>query len=137
MPQPDLFIFGDSIVASTLSDIAPTIGWAVKQSAGDITPAPKMANQIRFIVVATQGRGDLVALQTALAEPADYIAFVGSSKKFAALSAKLIDAGVSADRVAAIRAPAGIDISATTPAEIALSILAEITRVKNTETPDA
>ncbi len=129
MPLPDLLIVGESIVATTLAELAPHTGWAVTQTAGDTRP--------RFIVIATQGRGDLDALQSALSEPGDYIAFVGSTKKFAALSAKLADAGVSPDRIASVRAPAGIDIAATTPAEIALSILAQLTLVKNGEVFDA
>lgn len=135
MPQPNLLIFGDSPVASALAGIAPTTGWPVETSAGD-TP-PTSSTPPRFIVIATQGRGDLIALKTALNMSVDYIAFVGSPKKFATLSTKLNEAGIDADAIAAIRAPAGIDIKATTPAEIALSILAELTLVKNSEGANA
>ena len=84
----------------------------------------------RYIVVATQGRGDEAALQAALAVEADYVAFVGSRKKAEALKAKLAARGVAPERLARLKAPAGLDLGAITPDEIALSILAEIVAVR-------
>ena len=80
----------------------------------------------RFVVISTQGRGDEAALRAALASDSDYIAFVGSRKKAAALTAALAADGIDAARLAAVKAPAGLDLGAITPEEIALSILAEI-----------
>ncbi len=80
----------------------------------------------RFIVVSTQGKGDEAALQAALAVDADYVAFVGSRKKVETLKAKLLERGVSRERMDALHAPAGLDLGAITPEEIALSILAQI-----------
>jgi len=82
----------------------------------------------RFIVVSTQSRGDEAALQAALSVEADYVAFVGSRRKAETLRAKLRDRGVDAARLAGLKSPAGLDIGAITPEEIALSILAEIVR---------
>jgi xanthine dehydrogenase accessory factor len=76
------------------------------------------------VVVATQGKGDEAALRAALATGADYIAFVGSRRKFASLAVRLQADGLDPARVTA---PAGLDIHAITPEEIALSILAQIT----------
>ena len=87
-------------------------------------------NRARYLVIATQGQGDLAALNTGLADPTEYVAFVGSTKKFASLSKKLIAAGIDPSLIAAVRAPAGLNIGAVTPTEIALSILAELTQVK-------
>ena len=80
----------------------------------------------RFVVVATQGRGDVLALRAALASNADYVAFVGSRKKAATLMELLANDGVDTARLATIKAPAGLDLGAITPEEIAVSILAEI-----------
>jgi xanthine dehydrogenase accessory factor len=80
----------------------------------------------RFVVVSTQGRGDEAALRAALAAETDYIAFVGSRKKAAALKAALAADGIDEARLASIKAPAGLDLGAITPEEIAISILAEI-----------
>jgi xanthine dehydrogenase accessory factor len=86
-------------------------------------PGPARAGQ--YIVVATQGRGDEAALRAALAVDTRYAAFVGSHAKIASLRQKLA-AEVPADRLEALRAPAGLNIGAITPEEIALSILAEM-----------
>ncbi|WGW02362.1 XdhC family protein [Tropicibacter oceani] len=80
-----------------------------------------------FVVIATQGRGDEAALRRALASNARHIAFVGSSRKFAALSARL-SGDIAPKALAKVQAPAGLDINAITPDEIALSILADLTK---------
>jgi len=78
-------------------------------------------------VVSTQGKGDEAALRTAVATEAAYHAFVGSRRKMAALREKLIAEGVDAAALDRVKAPAGLDLGAITPEEIAMSILAEIT----------
>lgn len=130
LPNPDLFILGESPVAVMLQTLAPQFGWAVSCPALDRPLVPCVAGRGRYIVIATQGQGDMAALRLGLAEAVDYIAFVGSSKKFVSLSEKLLVAGVTAEQIAAVRAPAGLVIGAATPQEIALSILAELTQVK-------
>jgi xanthine dehydrogenase accessory factor len=82
-------------------------------------------------VVSTQGRGDEAALLAALAVDVDYAAFVGSRKKAEALKAALSERGVTTERLAKLRAPAGLDLGAITPDEIAISILAEIVAVRD------
>ena len=57
---------------------------------------------------------------------ARYIAFVGSRLKAETLKAALAARGVDERRLAALRAPAGLDLGAIGPEEIALSIIAEI-----------
>ena len=81
-------------------------------------------------MVSTQGRGDEAALLAALAVDVDYVAFVGSRKKAEALKAELAKRGVAAERLAKLKAPAGLDLGAITPDEIAISILAEIVAVR-------
>jgi hypothetical protein len=58
------------------------------------------------------------------------IAFVGSRKKAEVLKARLAERGVSAKRLSNLKAPAGLDLGAITPDEIAISILAEIVAVR-------
>jgi xanthine dehydrogenase accessory factor len=65
-------------------------------------------------------------LQAALAVEADYVAFVGSHRKGDALKAALASRGVPPARLDKLRCPAGLDLGAITPDEIAISILAEI-----------
>jgi xanthine dehydrogenase accessory factor len=84
----------------------------------------------RYVVVSTQGRGDEAALLAALAVDVDYVAFVGSRRKAEALKATLAQRGVAAERLAKLKAPAGLDLGAITPDEIAISIVAEIVAVR-------
>ena len=84
-------------------------------------------------MVSTQGRGDEAALSAALAADVDYVAFVGSRKKAETLKAALAEKGVAAERLAKLKAPAGLDLGAITPDEIAISIVAEIVAVRRSE----
>ncbi|MEM9709901.1 MAG: XdhC family protein [Pseudomonadota bacterium] len=125
LPAPELVIIGGSPVAKALEDLAKPFHWDITTAAPDAAlAAPK---KMRAIVVATQGQGDRVALETAIASGAEYVGFVGSRRKFAALSEKMNGSGVNPESLARIRAPAGLAIGAVTPDEIALSILAELT----------
>lgn len=130
LPEPELLIFGQSPVAKKLIELAPKFDWAVAEALSDAPLPARVAGRARYLVIATQGQGDLAALTTGLADTAEYVGFVGSSKKFATLSDKLINTGVNAGRIATVHSPAGLTIGAVTPTEIALSILAELTKVK-------
>ena len=89
----------------------------------------------RFIVVSTQSRGDEAALMAALSADARYVAFVGSRLKAQTLKAALAARGVDGRRLAALRAPAGLDLGAIGPEEIALSIIAEIVAFRRGRDP--
>lgn len=126
LPMPELVVLGTSPVAQALATLAPQFHWSVEGTLSEPLTLPRL----RAIVVATQGQGDLDALTAALQSGANHVAFVGSHKKFASLAPKLIDSGVLASLVEQVSAPAGLDIGAVTPEEIALSILAELIQVR-------
>jgi xanthine dehydrogenase accessory factor len=140
LPSPRLLILGASPVAVALASLAPSMGFAVTVAAApeeqerfDIgvsrlvgVSAPAEAGENAFVVVSTQGAGDRAALKSAAAMNARYRAFVGSRRKAETLRSELVKEGVSEDALAAIKAPAGLDISAISADEIALSILAEM-----------
>lgn len=67
------------------------------------------------------------ALETALGAPVFYIGALGSTRTHAKRVARLTEAGFSADQVARIDAPIGLDIGAKSPAEIAVAVMAELT----------
>lgn len=130
LPVPELTLFGQSPVAEALLDLAPCFGWEVAPAMPGDVLTPVTGARRRVVVVATQGHGDLDALNSVLAAGADHVAFVGSRAKFAALADKLRGAGLDGNAIGAVSAPAGLDIGAVTPEEIALSILAELTLVR-------
>ncbi|MEM8878159.1 MAG: XdhC/CoxI family protein [Pseudomonadota bacterium] len=144
LPLPELFVLGASPVAIALADISGKFGFkaVLCTPAGDRPSEMRPDETIdgfllpggpageRYVVVATQGRGDEVALRAALGTTAAHIAFVGSRAKASALREKLAASGIDHAKLAAIKAPAGIDIGAITPEEIALSIMAELVQTR-------
>jgi xanthine dehydrogenase accessory factor len=141
LPHPSLIILGASPVALSLAAQARQLGYhvALAAPAADLTAVPDadvvidgfepghLNNARRFVVVSTQGKGDEAALKQALAIEATYHAFVGSKRKMAALRDKLIAIGLDPAAIERVKAPAGLDLGAITPEEIAMSILADIT----------
>ena len=144
LPRPEIVVCGSSPVAVAIADLGKRLGFAMTACAptaeqgafvdverrieGYALPVEHEGH--RYIVISTQSRGDEAALQAALAVDADYVAFVGSRRKVETLKAKLTERGVDPDRIAKLKAPAGLDLGAITPDEIALSILAEIVAVR-------
>jgi xanthine dehydrogenase accessory factor len=112
---------GASPVAQALSALAPQFHWSVSSTPEDNNP-----HQTSFVVIATQGQGDLDALMAALNAQASYVAFVGSRQKYASLAEKLRAAGFEQSVIDGVQAPAGLDLGAVTPEEIALSIMAQL-----------
>ncbi|HEV2550484.1 MAG TPA: XdhC family protein [Stellaceae bacterium] len=139
---PRLIVCGASPVALALADLGRRLGYRIavaaladdqglfgeadeRVSGFDLSSLAIIADD--WIAVATQGKRDREALAAALASGANYVAFVGSRRKAQVLSRQIREQGVlSEDRIARLKAPAGLDIHAIEPAEIALSIMAEI-----------
>jgi xanthine dehydrogenase accessory factor len=140
LPSPRLLILGASPVAVALAKVAPSMGFDVTVAAApeehhrfdmgvsrvESFPPPSEAGDDAFVVVSTQGAGDRAALKSVASMHARYRAFVGSRRKAETLRSELAEEGVSKEALAAIKAPAGLDISAISADEIALSILAEL-----------
>jgi xanthine dehydrogenase accessory factor len=141
LPHPSLVIFGASPVAMSLAAQGRQLGYHVTLAApaADFVAVPDADTLVdgftlgelhlarRFIVVSTQGKGDEAALRAAVTTDAEYHAFVGSRRKMTALREKLIAQRVDPRAIDHVKAPAGLDLGAITPEEIAMSILAEIT----------
>ncbi len=141
LPRPQLVILGNSPIAVTLAKLAHVLDYQVAvfdpnatreqfPTADAISPELKLeAFRFRhpsFVVISTQGHDDEAALEAAARSAANYIAFVASKKKFAARAEYLLERGITPEQIARIKAPAGLDIGALTPDEIAASILAEM-----------
>jgi xanthine dehydrogenase accessory factor len=148
LPKPHILILGRSPVAVALARLGKAINYMVSIAAPGADreqfPDPdllqtdldlsqsKIAPQT-FIVVSTQGECDEEALEKALLTSATYVAFVASKVKAAKILDYLRERGVTAARLSQLRAPAGIDIRAASPEEIAVSILAEIIQVNRSK----
>ena len=144
-PHPQLIILGNSPVAITLAKLARVLNFQVDvfdplATREEFPEADHLSNELdlhtltvhplSFAVIATQGHDDEAALETAVRSGVPYIAFVASKKKFAVRAEYLQDRGYTAEQIARIKAPAGLDLGAVTPDEIAASILAEIIQVR-------
>ncbi len=144
LPRPLLVIFGASPVAAALADLAGKMGFFVTVCApaadhaafgeadrkiDGLVPPPDLPAEA-YLVIATQGAGDHAVLTATIRARVRYFAFVGSRKKIAALKNELREEGVDLSELEKIRAPAGLDIGAITPEEIALSIVAEMIEIR-------
>lgn len=145
LPKPHILIFGRSPLAQTLARLGKTVGYRISVVASgadqeqfpdvDLLRADSNLGELNigretFIVVSTQGEGDEEALEQAARTNAAHLAFVASKVKAQKVFEYLREAGLPSERVSQIRAPAGLDIHASTPEEIAVSILAEIIQLR-------
>jgi len=151
-PPPRLLIFGAVDTAEALCRAAKAVGWrtivadarakfATRErlpSADELVVAwpdevlarvePDHATAV--VILTHDDRFDLPALQGALAGEAFYVGALGSRRNQARRRERLLEEGVPEESVDRISGPAGLDIGADTPAETALSILAEILAVR-------
>lgn len=80
-----------------------------------------------FVVIMTNGHAyDLTVESQVLRGPYAYVGVVGSARKIAAVNARLLEMGIPEEKLKTVHTPIGLKIRAVTPAEIALSILAEL-----------
>lgn len=146
-PPVALVVVGAVHIAQPLSRMAAALGWAVTV----IDPRTAFASEARFpgvtlshdwpdeavarvapttrtavVTLTHDPKLDDPALQAALRSRAFYIGALGSKKTHAARLARLEAAGFSEEMVARVRGPVGLNIGARSPAEIAVSIVAQI-----------
>jgi xanthine dehydrogenase accessory factor len=145
-PKPKIVILGRSPVAQILAQLGSTIGYGVSMvsseapkdgmagiesiATDDFNLASLKITTLTFVVVSTQGEGDEEALEQAVNSNALYVAFVASKTKATNVLEFLETRGVSHEKISRVRAPAGLNIGATSPEEIAVSILAEIVQMR-------
>lgn len=122
VPAPVLLVHGESPIAQALGELGGRLGFVVVAS-GTPDAAAGVPDGCAAVVVASHGRDEEPVLTAALRAGVPYVALVASRKRGAAVVASLDvdDAGR-----ARVHNPAGLDIGARTPEEVALSILAEV-----------
>lgn len=129
LPKPLLLLVGHGPVVETLAALGRAADHAVTVLADDhgADEIARLALTPRAsVVVATHGDADETALERILATDAGYVSLVASRRRADVVLAALARRGMSAERLGRVKAPAGLDIGAVMPAEIAVSILAEI-----------
>jgi len=139
LPKARLVLVGHGPVIETLATLAESAGYDVAVLPGDAVAAALRGLALgpdSSVVVATHGELDEDALTQVLATPAGYISLVASRKRAASIMATLHHRGVPRPHLDRLKAPAGLDIGAVTPEEIAVSILAEIIHVRHTRKTD-
>jgi len=115
-PSPLLLLLGANPVADCARTFAQQVGFRVSTECKDAAP--------QIALVATQGEGDEEALQAALASTAGHVLLIASARKAQRLREHLREQGVSEQRLVQLEAPAGPNIGARTPAQIALAAVA-------------
>jgi xanthine dehydrogenase accessory factor len=130
LPAPRVLVVGDTPIAAAVRSLGPELGLDLVAVEGG---APNPSAGDLALVVASHGRDELHTLRRALEAGVPYIGLVASHKRGAGVIADLRADGVPDDHLELIDVPAGLDIGARTPAEIALSILANIVAVRRRE----
>jgi len=146
LPVPALWIAGTTPIASALVELGAATGYRVTlvdpdalasafPAASRVLTEPDLASPdpeaSPYVVVASQGQWDEEALAGALRRSSAYVGLVASPTRATAVRAYLRESGVPDDALARLRAPAGLDLGAESPEEIALSILAELTALRH------
>jgi xanthine dehydrogenase accessory factor len=151
-PPPRLLVFGAVDLAEELCRAAKGLGWRTVvtdararfataervPSADELVVAwPEEAlerlvpdERTAVVVLTHEDRWDVPALAGALGTPAFYVGALGSRRTQERRREQLLETGISEERLARLCGPAGLDLGAGTPAETALSILAEIIAVR-------
>jgi xanthine dehydrogenase accessory factor len=148
LPPPHLVIAGHGRIAETLAVLGQITGFSVTVadpgatceafptadrllSAGFSSAEINIGPQT-YVVVATQHKGDHLSIKKAIEGGAAYIALIASKTRAQLVFDYLAGAGIDERKLAQarVRAPAGLDIGAQTPEEIALSIMSEIVLVR-------
>jgi xanthine dehydrogenase accessory factor len=115
LPAASMLIAGHGPIAEALADLAGRVGFHVT--------SPELAPDTAAVVVAAHGRDEEELLAEALRQGVPYVALVASPKRGNAVRASL---ELPEELRRQLHSPAGLDIGARTPAEIAVSIVAEI-----------
>ena len=123
LPKPQLVVVGSSPVADIVAQLGTLLDFKVVTDTDQI-------NESSYVVVATMGNRDEEGLLAVIGTRPKYLGLVASKKKSEALFEYVRTTGASDEDVAVITCPAGIEIGSETLPEIALSVMAEIVRVR-------
>ena len=127
LAAPAIAIVGASPIASALSGVARQLGWHPGTPDDIESIDAESFTGATAVVIASHGRSEEDALRAALAADVPYIGLVASTKRGAAVIGSL---DLCSSHTSRIHSPAGLDIGARSPEEVALSIMAEIVSLR-------
>ncbi len=146
MPKPRLWIMGSGLIAETLCELAYRMGFDItvidtKATTHEFPLAQQVIvddglylelkpSAADFVVIATHHKGDFVSLAQALQTEASYIALVSSRKRAQLIMNRFEREGMPKNSLNRIHAPAGLDLGAKIPEEIALSIISQMVLIR-------
>jgi len=131
IPAPHLTIVGRSPMVHTLADLARALGWradvvdGADLSAADLSPRS-------VVIVGTQGHGDEDAIERAVSAFPAFVGLVASRRRGEAVLGYLADRGVPRHLLDRVQVPVGLDLGHTTHREIAVSVLAQLVKLRAT-----
>lgn len=146
MPHSTIYLIGAGHVGAAVAELATWLGhrvvvWddrpeqldgidgvhaTVSGSIEDAVAAHPIDEHTRVVMVTRNVQLDTTLLPVLLSTPAPYIGLMGSERRWATTREKLAAAGVADVDLDRVQSPIGVEINAETPAEIAVSILAEV-----------
>jgi xanthine dehydrogenase accessory factor len=146
LPQPELVIVGHGRIAEVLATMAHLVNFSVTVNDPgadrdsfpdadrlvtedfDLTQTPVSSQS--FVVIATLHKSDHLWLEKALEGNATYVALIASRHRSKLVLDYLLARGMPAEKVERVWAPAGLDLGAATPEEIALSIVSQMVALR-------
>jgi xanthine dehydrogenase accessory factor len=130
LPAPRVLVAGDSPIVEALRALGRDVGLEIVAAHdikdGVLTPT----SEDLALVVAAHGHDEVAALRAGLEAGVPYVGLVASRRRGASVLDELRGEGVVDDLLGRLDTPAGLDIGARTPAEVALSIVARIVEVR-------
>src|SRR5215470_5874768 len=147
LPKPNLFIVGSSPVAHILTGLGRLLDFNVcvadPHAEQEQFPAANVVwtdleslrgriDSRSYVVVATMGNGDEEGLEAVVGTQPQYLGLVASKEKAISLFQYIQDKGTPDEDIARVKCPAGLELGAESLPEIALSVMAEITRLRRT-----
>lgn len=152
VPKPAVIVVGAGHVGKAVAHLAKWLGFRVAISddraelcspesvpeadeffAGPLADLPnhlRIDSNTYFILATRSVDIDVPGLPALLDTPAAYIGVIGSRRRWETTRKQLLEAGIDEDRINRVRSPMGLEIAAETPEEIAVSIMAEIIKLR-------
>ncbi len=153
LPPPVLVVIGAGHVGKAVAHLAKWLGFRVavsddrvefcnKETVPDADafypcpmkdlPSRMTIDRRTFLILTTRGSSvDAAGMPALLATPAAYIGVIGSRRRWATTVKELDGSGVTAESLARVHSPMGLELHAETPEEIAVSIMAEVLMVRD------